>query len=209
MRPSSSKAVEKTAKEIIDISESVGTIVSLVDVINDVSAQINLLSMNAAIEAAHAGDAGKGFAVVADEIRKLAETTNEQSSRINESVTLIARKIEDSGVGSRKTEQSIAQINENIGIIADTISELVMGMTEISEGSRQIVESLSELVSSSESVRESAKLVDENSAEIMNDMVEINQISNRSNEGVREIVEGSRYISEAIEELGLHGCKEQ
>ena len=135
---SSSDAMGETAREIVDIAESMGSILELVNVINDVSDRINLLSMNAAIEAAHAGDAGKGFAVVADEIRKLAETTNEQSTRITASVHNIAEKITQAGGRSKNSEESIRLINSNIQQISDTIGELVQGMNEISEGSARL-----------------------------------------------------------------------
>ncbi len=203
----SGQAMEETAREIIEISNSVDTIVELVDVINDVSQRINLLSMNAAIEAAHAGDAGRGFAVVAEEIRKLAEMTNEQSSRISESVTHIAKKIAISGKSSKNTEESISKITSNIQTIAETINEMVLGMTEISEGSKQIIESLESLVSSSQSVRNSSKVVDENSNEVLKDIEEIDRISIRSHEGVEELVVGNNHISQAIGELAEMGEK--
>lgn len=197
--------MEETAREIIEISNSVHTILELVDVINGVSDQINLLSMNAAIEAAHAGDAGKGFAVVADEIRKLAETTNEQSDIITQSVNNIAERINHSGSSSQKTVESISYINHNIQTISDTMNELAQGMTEISEGSKQIIDSLEELVSSSTTLRDSANEVDRNSDDVLNSMEEIKSISQQNAQGIHEVDQGTNQIATVIEELAEMG----
>jgi len=197
--------MEETAKEIIEVSNSVHTILELVDVINGVSDQINLLSMNAAIEAAHAGDAGKGFAVVADEIRKLAETTNEQSLIITQSVNDIAERINRSGKSSQKTVESISYINQNIQTISDTMNELVQGMMEISEGSKQIIDSLEELITSSTTLRDSANEVDRNSDDVLNSMEEIKSISHQNAQGIHEVTLGTDQIATVIEELAEMG----
>ncbi len=95
---------------VTKVSESTEQINSMVTVISDIADQTNLLSLNASIEAARAGDAGKGFAVVAEEIRKLAEVSANSASQI----ALIIEQVNEKVNGMvEQTEQSVAYIEEN------------------------------------------------------------------------------------------------
>jgi methyl-accepting chemotaxis protein len=104
------REMEQTRVDVQSIAESAGAIQQVLKVIQDISERINLLAMNAAIEAAHAGDAGRGFAVVAEEIRKLAESTAGNSAQIAGSVKEIVEKIDAATQRSDETAQSISRI---------------------------------------------------------------------------------------------------
>ncbi|RPJ03802.1 MAG: hypothetical protein EHM28_14610, partial [Spirochaetaceae bacterium] len=93
----------ETDVKIQDIHKNMEKIQEVISIINGIAGQINLLSLNAAIEAAHAGDSGKGFAIVADEIRKLAESTNSNSKQIGSYVSQITNMIQETSEVSNKS----------------------------------------------------------------------------------------------------------
>lgn len=112
------------------ISQGGGDIQNFLAIINDIADQINLLSLNAAIEAARAGDKGRGFAVVADEISKLASATADNSKEIRKKITTI---ISDIGEGlhlARETSVSMENIFSAIEIINTRLEEVREAMNE-------------------------------------------------------------------------------
>jgi methyl-accepting chemotaxis protein len=118
-------------------------------VMQNIASQTNLLSMNAAIEAAHAGEAGKGFAVVADEIRKLAESSGEQSKTIS----TVLKKIKDSIDKITKSTGSVLNKFEAIDSGVKTVSEqeenIRSAMEEQGAGSKQMLEGSKQVIQES------------------------------------------------------------
>jgi methyl-accepting chemotaxis protein len=111
-------------------------------VISAISSRTNLLAMNAAIEAAHAGEAGRGFSVVADEIRHLAETAAAQSKTIKNELGQVQKAIQEVVASSRASEESFAGVAEKIGETDALVREVHQAMVEQKEGSTQILEAL-------------------------------------------------------------------
>lgn len=112
-------------------------------IIKNISAQTNLLAMNAAIEAAHAGDAGSGFAVVADEIRKLAESSNQQSKLITESIKSLKRAIDSAVRTTGQAERSFGAITDSVSVVSGLDEEIKQSIDEQSSASSQILQALS------------------------------------------------------------------
>jgi iron only hydrogenase large subunit-like protein/uncharacterized protein YoxC len=137
------ESMRKTIEAVSGISQSVEGVASTIKVISGIAANTNLLSMNAAIESAHAGEAGKGFAVVADEIRRLSETTRQNSQDISHTLSNIVDGIKTTSGRSTETDGLISQMDSEINSFANTMEELIRSLEELSAGSQEITTALS------------------------------------------------------------------
>ena len=195
-------AAQTTDDAAIKIKTMVETSESLIEasaVIQNISSQTNLLAMNAAIEAAHAGDAGSGFAVVADEIRKLAEESGSQGKHISQVLKQLSQEIINVADASKNVSDEFGEIQNmtaTIGkqekVISNAMEEQTVGATQVLDAMRSITNITSEVQNGSTEMMVGVKQVGTEMQKITDGAAEM---ANGGNEIESQIVQ----ISDAVE----------
>jgi methyl-accepting chemotaxis protein len=208
-------AVQDVAARIGDLGEQSAEIGKIVAVIDDIAAQTNLLALNAAIEAARAGEQGRGFAVVADEVRQLAERVTQATSEIAGLIDGVQKGVEES---VKATERGTSEVDEGsklaaeAGISLNEIQEAVQAVTNqvelISAAAEQVTASSDEMVKSIEGVsaitEQTTAATEEMSAsndEVQQAMDQISQITEQSGQAIEESSASTEELTSQVDEV--------
>lgn len=192
------------ANEVVALlAEQSGSLLEASAVIQNIAEQTNLLAMNAAIEAAHAGESGKGFAVVADEIRKLAEESNAQGKKI--SVTLsesseIIKQLVDVG---KLSEVSFNETHELASRIAEQENSITQSMKEQAEGSVEVLNAIRTINETTVRVRNDSSEMLSRSADVSNEMESLRSSSQLIGNSVRDMLQSTLAIKTAMQSVEL------
>ena len=179
--------VEQANKVIIELLSQTKEIDSVLGVIGDISEQTNLLALNAAIEAARAGEAGRGFAVVADEVRSLASRTQTSTVEIRAIIEKLQQKSSDASDSMATSATQAEQGAERMRTAAENLSNTLVQVDDVSNRSIEIA-----------SAAEQQGQVAE---EINSNLIGIREVSERVLEGSHEVTKGSEMVANMAESL--------
>ena len=208
-------AVSDVADRIGDLGEQSAEIGKIVAVIDDIAAQTNLLALNAAIEAARAGEQGRGFAVVADEVRQLAERVTQATSEIAGLIDGVQKGVEESVKATEKGTEEVErgselanQAGESLNEIQAAVQIVTNQVEQISAAAEQVTASSDEMVKSIESVsaitEETTAATEEMAAsndQVQEAMGSISTITTQTGASVEESSAATEELSSQVEEV--------
>ncbi len=194
-------ANEAIKNSIMEIEQTSKTLNDANSVIANIASQTNLLAMNAAIEAAHAGESGKGFSVVADEIRKLAETSSSQSKQITEQVKTIQSTIQAAATAGISLMNAFTEITDSANTVTPLIDEIKSSMEEQNIGTQDINNTLNKLTSESHDIVATVETSRSSMEELDQKIINVGNITSTINNSMDDMSEGTIMISKSSEEV--------
>jgi len=202
-------SLQGVAADIQEIARESDSLLEINSVMKNIASQTNLLSMNAAIEAAHAGKAGQGFAVVADEIRKLAESAGEQSKTIGN----VLKKIKGSmDKITRSTDNAINKfeaIDQSVRIVVEQEEAIRRAMEEQRHGSRQVLGASGQVSEITQQVKGGSLEMLEGSKEVIWESKNLEKATLEITDGINEMADGADKINMAVNSVNELSDKNQ
>ncbi|MDR2543422.1 MAG: methyl-accepting chemotaxis protein [Treponema sp.] len=193
--------LQEVASDIQEIARESEGLLEINSVMENIASQTNLLSMNAAIEAAHAGDAGKGFAVVADEIRKLAESSSEQSKIISTVLKKIKYSIDKITASTDNVLNKFEAIDTGIKVVAEQEGNIRNAMEEQGLGSKQILEAISTVNETTQLVKSVSEEMLEGAKEVIREADNLEKATQEITGGINEMASGAVEVNTAINNI--------
>jgi len=190
--------LQTVAQEIREIAHDSEGLLEINSVMNNIASQTNLLSMNAAIEAAHAGEVGKGFAVVADEIRKLAESSSRQSKTTTTMLKKIKASIDNITKSSNDVLERFGAIDSSVKTVSEHEQNILHAMEEQETGGKQILESISVLRDITASVKKGSDDMAQSGETLVKETDEFIKTSQEAAEGMNDILAGINQIKVSV-----------
>ena len=183
------------------ISKESESLIEAGNIIQSIASQTNLLSMNAAIEAAHAGESGKGFSVVADEIRKLAETAGSQGKSITQVLNKLKGSIDQVFISTDRAQKQFESVFELTHIVKNQESVIKNAMDEQSEGGIQVLEAIREINEVTVQVKEGSVQMLNGSKEVLDEMKRLARVTQEITNSMNEMSIGTGEINIAVNQV--------
>ena len=190
--------VDKTEAVITEVSDKSKKMIEVIQVIQQVASQTNLLAMNAAIEAAHAGEAGQGFSVVADEIRKLAENTQSQAKSIKDLITEITSAISHGTESMQDTKSMFYKIQQEIATQTNVVENIAHTMDEQSTGAEEILSTTNKISQNIQDVNSLIKNQANYTEEIKNGITDVVSLSEKIDSSLNISLEILKDFSQSM-----------
>jgi methyl-accepting chemotaxis protein len=191
-------SLQEVVGDIQEIARESEGLMEINGVMQNIASQTNLLSMNAAIEAAHAGEAGRGFAVVADEIRKLAESSGKQSKTISTVLKKIVGSIKKIDNSTNMVLQKFEAMDLGVRTVSAQEDHIRNAMEEQNAGSKQILDAITQLNSINEVVRSESVEMLTGSREVINESRKLEGVTRHLSDRINEMSAGAEQINTTI-----------
>ena len=197
-------------EQLATIEEQSHTLMQANKTISKIASETNILAMNAAIEAAHAGAAGAGFSVVADEIRNLSETSATQSKVIGAELKKIQQSITTVVASSEEAKSAFASVSTNIQETDQLVRQIRGAMEESEIGSHQITDALKMMNNSTTEVRTSSQEMSAGNQTILDEVKILQEATNAIKESIERMYDGaSQIIKNGTTLSNISGTMEQ
>lgn len=193
------RTMDDNNQAVQDMVKLANQLLEINTIISGIAEQTNILSMNAAIEAAHAGEAGRGFSVVAEEIRKLATSTSENSRIIAESIKQLSSGMEISQRSAAAMQHSFTAVVKEIREISAAFSEITNSTAELSQGGREILSAMQILQNSSTVIHDGSTNISTEQQNALQQFRHVESFVGQIGEASQRIQQALQSITEALE----------
>jgi methyl-accepting chemotaxis protein len=193
--------LQEVAADIQEIARESEGLLQINSVMENIASQTNLLSMNAAIEAAHAGESGKGFAVVAAEIRKLAESSSAQSKTISDVLKKIKGSIDKITRSTENVLNKFDVIESNVKTVAQQEETIRNAMEEQGQGSKQILSGIEQVTDITRNVKSGSNEMLEGAQQVIIESQNLEKSTQEITLGMNEMANGADEINIAVHEV--------
>jgi methyl-accepting chemotaxis protein len=191
-------SLQTVATDIQEIARESEGLLQINGVMQTIASQTNLLAMNAAIEAAHAGEAGRGFAVVADEIRKLAESSGEQSKIISGVLKKIKGSIDKISKSTSMVLEKFESIDSSVQTVSGQEANIRAAMEEQGQGSKQILDAIANLNELTRNVKQSSTEMMEGSEQVIKESKNLEVVTQDITRGMNDMAAETEQINAAV-----------